>query len=280
MNLSSHDPILTKLVVEDTSKKQECTFAATYTEFNQKKIIWDESKIPAYQALAAQALSDAHNFWHTPETIPLLITLFSNLLVKSATMIFDTKTRKTPNIQKSSRNQENAEKLVTKYFKVWKKAGKPSSKTDITRLNYTSARSNLQRLIRYEDNLCSIRENNFLMNSLHNDRNKIYARMKKFRGESNKNLTSVLHTPVGSFHGEDVLEGFAADAEHLGRLNEGSSSDFDQDFYKLCKLDNLYIFEFNGEEPIHIPPMNLIQLEHILHSKMKLGKSCDISWLL
>ena len=220
---------------------QQIDFSSSYTEFSQKKIIWDDSRIPAYQALADQALSNAENFWNTPETIPLLINLFSNLLVKCATMVFETKKWKPPGKEKSSRNQENAEKLVVKCFKIWKSAGKPTAKADITRLNYTSARSNLQKLRRYEDNLHSIRENNFLMNSHRNDRNKVYARMKKHRGQANKNVNSVLHTPVGSFHGEDVLEGFASDAEHLGRSSEASSSGFDQEFYKLCKLDNLYI---------------------------------------
>jgi hypothetical protein len=71
------------------------------------------------------------------------------------------------------------------------------------------------------------------------------------------------------------LEGFAADAEHLGRTNEGSSS-FDQGFYKLCKLDNIYIFDFSGADQVKIPPMDMSQLEHILVSKMKPGKACDI----
>ena len=99
--------------------------------------------------------------------------------------------------------------------------------------------------------------------------------MKKLRGNSSNTVTSLLHTPVGTFHGDDVLEGFAADAEHLGKSNEGSSC-FDQTFYKLCKLDNLYIFEFKGDEQLDIPPMNFSQLDHILHSKMKPGKACDI----
>ena len=65
------------------------------------------------------------------------------------------------------------------------------------------------------------------------------------------------------------------DAEHLGRASDESSS-FDKNFYNLCKLDNIYIFEFNCESPVEIPPMSLHQLNHILHTKMKSGKSCDI----
>ena len=88
-------------------------------------------------------------------------------------------------------------------------------------------------------------------------------------------MTSVLHTPVGTFSGSDVLEGFASDAEHLGMSNEENSS-FDKEFYKLCKMDNIYIFEFSSESPVKIPPMTMAQLDHILNKKMKSGKSCDI----
>ena len=99
--------------------------------------------------------------------------------------------------------------------------------------------------------------------------------MKKKQGNRPGSMTSVLHTPVGSYSHDDVLEGFAADTEHLGRSNEGNKK-FDQGFYRLCKLENLYIFDFLGNEPFKIPPMTLSQLSHILFRKMKPGKACDI----
>ena len=102
------------------------------------------------------------------------------------------------------------------------------------------------------------------------DQSRIFAAVKKFRGDNPSKMTPVLSTPIGTFHGDDVLEGFAADTEHLGRSNEGDNF-FDQGFYKLCKLDNLYIFEFSCTEDVKIPPMT-----HILNSKMKAGKACDI----
>ena len=67
--------------------------------------------------------------------------------------------------------------------------------------------------------------------------------MKKFRGQSASSYPHKLVTPVGTFHGADVLEGFAADSEHLGRTR-GEPEIYDNDFYKLCKADNSYIFEF------------------------------------
>ena len=228
-----------------------------------------------YQELAANALSNASKYWDTPETIPILSRIISDLLVKCGKLVFETKSSKYSAVSKSSKKISKAEETLTKAFKKWKKVGRPSSKSDSARIAYTSARSNLQKLRRYEDNLKTIRQNNFLMHSECHDRNKVYASMKKFRGESSNTMTSLLQTPIGTFQGDDVLEGFTADAEHLGKSNEASSR-YDQKFYNLCKLDNLYIFDFEEDAHIDIPPMSLSQLDHILHSKMKLGKSCDI----
>ena len=275
LNLSSHDPIIATIVVSDKSEKFESKYSNTYTEFNRQKIIWDESKMNEYQELAANALSNASKYWDTPETIPILSRIISDLLVKCGKLVFETKSSKYSAVSKSSKKISKAEETLTKAFKKWKKVGRPSSKSDSARIAYTSARSNLQKLRRYEDNLKTIRHNNFLMHSECHDRNKVYASMKKFRGESSNTMTSLLQTPIGTFQGDDVLEGFTADAEHLGKSNEASSR-YDQKFYNLCKLDNLYIFDFEEDAHIDIPPMSLSQLDRILHSKMKLGKSCDI----
>ena len=73
--------------------------------------------------------------------------------------------------------------------------------------------------------------------------------MKKFRGEESNTITSILHTPVGTFHNDDVLEGFASDAENLGKPDENASW-YDRSFYMLCKLDNMYIFDIEETEQI------------------------------
>ena len=274
-NLSSHDPIAATIVVQDVSEIRESKHKSSYKAFHPEKIVWDESRMDDYQKLAGQALSDAQEYWDTPETIPLLSSLFSKLLVQCAEMVFDKKPTKTTTTVKSSKRVLQAEKTLLSSFKKWKRGGRPASKTDPLKKIYTTAKSNLQRLRRHEDNLKSIKHNNFLMNSYQHNRNKVYAHMKKVRGGSSSTKTSFLQTPVGTYHGEDVLEGFAADAEHLGKPNDNSSQ-YDHSFYKLCKLDNQYIFDFLGEEQVSIPPMSISQLDHILHKRMKLGKSCDI----
>ena len=52
------------------------------------------------------------------------------------------------------------------------------------------------------------------------------------RGESLKSITNKIVTPIGTYLGSDVLERFAADAEHLAKA-VGESNEFDNEFYKL-----------------------------------------------
>ena len=132
------------------------------------------------------------SYWDSPETIPLLSSLLSNLLVKSATLVFDSKSpnKKSPS-KKQSLKIRQAQNILSAKFDAWKNAGKPPSKSDPTRAAYTAARSNLQRLSRYEDTLRSIKHNNTLMHCDQNDRNRIFSIMKKDRGVSANTGTSV-----------------------------------------------------------------------------------------
>ena len=41
-------------------------------------------------------------------------------------------------------------------------------------------------------------------------------------------------------------------------------------------LDNIYIFEFKGEDQIKIPEMSREAFKKIIFSEMKLGKACDV----
>ena len=56
----------------------------------------------------------------------------------------------------------------------------------------------------------------------------------------------------------------------------GKAAEYDNEFYKLFKSDNSYIFEFKGNDAIKIPEMTLKDLENILNKEMKLRKVCDI----
>ena len=88
LNLSSHDPITTAVSVEQEKTNNENKFGDTYLDFKRQKVIWEASKLPEYQQLANNALSDALSYWDTPDSIPLLSSLMSTLLVKCASMVF------------------------------------------------------------------------------------------------------------------------------------------------------------------------------------------------
>ena len=220
-NLSSHDPILASIMVQK-NKEQPSKYQHTYSSFDKKKVTWNKIDIPKYKRLTDEALRHAAVFWEDPEATPLLCVLFSELLVKCADLSSETSLEKSTNrmerkSQKKSQNLSKEETVLIKRFKEWKAAGKPRSRSNPIRISYVSARSNFQRARRYKDNLSFIFTNNELMRAEMSDRNIIYRKMKKLRGKTAHIKPSYLDTPVGVYHGEDILEGFAADAEHLGR---------------------------------------------------------------
>ena len=276
-NLSAHDPVTINVDIASDPEIIGGKFTSTYTEFNRKKVVWDDSKISEYQNLVEKALDEASVQWKNPEFIPFLCSLYPRLIVQCAEMVFETKSAVTKTkAQKPHSLLVRAQNLVNSRFRKWKRAGKPTGKNNPLKTAYTTARSELQRLVRYQDNLAHVKRNNLLMHSYSHDRNKIYSLMKKIRKENTNSMTTVLTTPTGTYHGEDILEGFAADAEYLSRqtsdLNDGWSDHY---FYKLCKLDNYYIFDFLQTEPMALPEMKITDLDRILTKKMKTGKSCD-----
>ena len=190
-------------------------------------------------------------YWDVPETIPLLCSLLPNLLVKFAEMTMETKSEKKGpcTVPPKNKKLKNSEKLLQKYFKKCKANGRSYCKSDKARIVYLRAKADLQKTRRYQDNLSVIRGNNQLMNAHARNRNWIYAKMKKIRGQNFSTKPLVLETLVGSYTGDDVLEGFAADVEYLGRAR-GESSSYENELYRLCKLDNEYIFEFKGSKEL------------------------------
>ena len=125
--------------------------------------------------------------------------------------------------KKPSKKIRQAQADLKRSFNAWKLAGKPGSRPNPVRQSYREARTALQRLSRYEGNLASIKQNNHLMHLNKSDKSKIFAALKRSRGDFSQSMTPVLHTPVGTFLGHDVLEGLAADTEHLGKSNENNS---------------------------------------------------------
>ena len=276
-NLSGHDPVLTTLTMPSTT--QDCRqdkYTDTYTPFTQTRIVWDTENIPMYQTLAAKFLTECDSLFPTSDFIPLKTQLYSELLVRAAELSLGTK----PSISVLKKHQyprqvHQAWQHLQKMYKIWKNSGKPQHPNNIDLVLYKKARSALQYIRRRTNNLKTIRVNNTLMHSLKSDRNKHLKLVKRLHGCKSKSSITCLYTSAGVYYGADILEGFANDAETLGRF-VGESNVYDNSFYRLCIQDNNFVFEFETENSLRIPLMKLADLENIIDKEMKNGKACDI----
>ena len=280
LNLSAHDVIPSSLNVarDSFSGANENVFTHTFTPYEVKHIVWDGGDTTPYRDATDIALKHMEEVFNEPEFIPLKCELYSRLLVTCAEgtlKVKTTRTRKSRSL-KFSKRQNKAWKEFDKSFKAWSKAGKPRSETNHLYKHFKVARSNFQRVRRYEDNLKSIKHNNQLMTYEKEDKTQLYRLVKAAQGKKAAGpLTTKLITPSRTYQGSDILEGFVDDAERLGKIEENSDN-YDNKFYNLCKMDNVYIFDFNGEDPVKIPDMTLVDLDRILHKEMKSGKAADV----
>lgn len=74
----------------------------------------------------------------------------------------------------------------------------------------------------------------------------------------NKELT-IIETLCGKYEGENVLEGFCANTEELCKEKD-TGAELGNEFYQMCKDDNMVIFELTSQDEIEIPHMNLSDL--------------------
>ena len=216
LNLSSHDLITADVKLSFAQPKLLNSCKTSYSPFKRRKISWDASRFTQYQLLANLWLTKAVNYWTSLESIPLLITLSSKLLVTSAELTFKSilltyEARE----KKPSKILARAENNLNMLFYRWKKESKPSSDTSNSKMLYIQARAELQRLRRREENMRFVSSNNTIMHLDQTNRSMIFKTLKTYMGTNKTEGTQVLHTPIGSYYGEDVLEGFAADAEYI-----------------------------------------------------------------
>ena len=267
MNFSCHDLVETVLSIPDSDvhRDKATLHTSTYTEFDRVKINWEKSEISHFQDKAGSLLSQAEDCFTGSQYIPLKCELYSKLLVNAATSTCSAMSSlKFKAKSKISSKVKAAKSIYKRKYKAWNQQNRCREHPSF--LEYTSARKNLQSLVRYENNLKNIRFNNTLMHAHSQDKNKVYSLMKKSRGVQSYPETTILETPVGCYYGQDILEGFTADAEFLGRA-EGECEGYDNHFYRMCIIDKYCILEFKDDKAIKIPHMNMSDLESILHSK-------------
>ena len=279
-NLSSHDPVYSSLQLPLLQFKDKTSkFEHTFTDFNRKKIVWDKKNLVNFQDTAAMALSRYEKFFSLPEHIPLKCDLFSRLLVKAAEMTMGVKSeKKTSKFRnKPSARLHQSWLKLRKHFNVWKGEGKPRGDSKSFR-EYKLSRGIFQQVYRYERELKTIRNNNTIMHADKSNKKEFFKIIKNIRSGKTSQYPNTLTTPagIGTYHGIDTLEGFTADAELLGS-NTGKSDKHDNEFYKLCILENCYIFDLKVEsDTSKIPVIKMSDLDNILSKEMKLNKACDI----
>ena len=275
-NLSCHDPVIATLSIPSSEKRNKSSrYSHTFSEFKQPRVVWPQEPSPVYQHLADKALTEYEQYFPTSEFLPLKCQLYSELLVKAAELSLEIKpvvparkTNPTPQLH-------HAWKHLHKVYKTWKNEGKPREPCSFSFLQYKKSRANFQQIRRRQSNQKTIRLNNLLMHLNKYDKTKYFNLIRRLQGQPQKQVLKELHTPAGIYYGEDTLEGFANDAELLAQ-HLGESSEYDNEFYRLCIQDNQFIFDFKDNDYITLPEMKLEDLEKIINTEMKNGKAPDI----
>ena len=85
---------------------------------------------------------------------------------------------------------------------------------------------------------------------------------------------SEIETFHGCYRGDNVLEVFRANTEHL--CNEKDGKNYSDEFLNRCLEDLIIIDEISEDEELKIPPITLENLQEIVHKKLKNNKACDI----
>ena len=277
-NLSSHDPVSVSLCIPThPPSTEDINFTHTYTDIHQQRITWDADTMDKYQHTAAKALLQYEKMFPLPEHIPLKCELYSSILVRAAELCCKAKSEKRNVVKKNkpSHALHQAWLKLQKHFKKWKMGGKIKTKHCEEFIQYKRYKGEFQLQYRKEKEYQNIRFNNTIMNADYRNKNEFFNIIKNVRRCKKTQLPGTLNTPAGNYHGENILEGFAADAELLAHA-VAEAPEFDNDFYKLCILDNSYIFEFKGDDAVKIPEMTMEDLKEILCKEMKLKKACDI----
>ena len=220
-NLSSHDVLVGEVILPSLHLEASTSdYSSTYSDFIVKKPKWNQDGLEGYQKDSLMFLQRLTNKYNTVENIPILCELFSKALVLSGENNFET-TNPTYKSKKStlpyfSSAYKAAHTTHQRVFKEWRNAGRPSDLAHPAKQAVLESRRALQIIRRTEENTKSIKLHDDLITTFDTDKNKIYMKLKKSRGENPKTIDiPFIETLAGKFYGTDVLEGFAQNTEIL-----------------------------------------------------------------
>ena len=254
-NVSSHDVIVGEVVlpvVEESQSSED--YSETYTEFVVKKPKWEDSSKEEYKIETAKELKNLIDNYNDDEFIPTLCEMFSRTMVISAEKnikITEHKMNKTekryPYFSKEYREANINHKKV---FNEWRKAGRPNDTNHPKKEAVLSSRRKMRMIARNEEIVKSIEQNDDLMCTFKNNPSDIYDKMKKARGEYKKAVEiPFIETLAGTYTGDNILEGFAANTEIM--CNENQNDDkFDNEIYRIFKRDNMTLIDITTNEDV------------------------------
>ena len=209
-NLSSHDVIIGALKLpiptEETPAKD---YSSSYTPFIVKKPKWNQSGMEGYQAQTERILQELTDSYDKLEFIPTLCEMFAKALVISAENNFETvtpKEKKKKNLPYFSPEYRAAHTNHKSVCSEWRRAGRPSDRLHPAKAAVLQSRRNVQHIGRIEEASKAIKNHDELMEAYDTDINKVYSKLKKYRGEdSHRNDIPFIETLAGKYVGNNVL---------------------------------------------------------------------------
>ena len=182
----------------------------------------------------------------------------------------------------TSNNLRNHRQKQNHYFQShrkicqdWRKAGRPTSDDHPSKLAKKLSQRNLQKITREEESKEAVNFHEDLMNTHKDNMSGTCQKLKKVRGDNLKStLILEIETFLGTYTGENVLEGFRANTEYL--CNEQPNDKFSSEFLDRCKDDLMIIEDISDDENLKIPPITVKVLYDIIFKKLKCNKACDI----
>ena len=234
-NLSSHDAIQGKIKIDANKEIVEKNYSDTYEAFEPKKIIWRENE--DYQNMTECILDQLLVTFDKPEHLPALAEMSSRMIALCAEKCFETKKSKGPrknNTPRFSKELNDAYHMHRQVCKEWRKAGRPTSSEHPAKLSKLQSQRKIQKISREEEATKARGNHDDLMATHDKNITDVCIKIKKIVGENSKPVNiPEIETFLGKYKGDNVLEGFRANTEHL--CNVKTSKTFSNEFLNRCE---------------------------------------------
>ena len=182
--------------------------------------------------MTASIISQLLANFDQPEHLPSLLEMSSNMIVLCAEKCYDFKQSKVPQTKTTpffSKLLRVAHHNHRKICQDWRKAGRPTSDDHPSKLAKKLSQRNLQKITREEESKEAVNFHEDLMNTHKDNMSGTCQKLKKVRGDNLKStLIPEIETFLGTYTGENVLEGFRANTEYL--CNEQPNDKFSSEF--------------------------------------------------